>query len=154
MQNLHGAFHRTPAPRWGRNFGWRFNQSTHQWRLYCIFRGEYKYHTTKSCTVTIQKKAISQRIYAIQYLIAHIPYVPYIVSLAPRAKSTTFQLLMLRTTHSLIVRKSITSSYVASIILITTSVIANDTYAIYWFLMQNWFRQFAKHLLDIKWHKP
>jgi hypothetical protein len=47
---------RPPAPRGkgGRSFAGRF--SSQPKRLFCLFCGEYKGHTTRTCQVTIQKK--------------------------------------------------------------------------------------------------
>jgi hypothetical protein len=47
--------YRPPAPkgRGGRSFGGRF--STQPRRLFCLFYGEDKGHTTRTCQVTIQK---------------------------------------------------------------------------------------------------
>jgi hypothetical protein len=48
--------YRLPAPRdrGGRNFGGRFR--TQPRRLFCLFYGEDKGHTTRTCQVTIQKQ--------------------------------------------------------------------------------------------------
>jgi hypothetical protein len=48
---------RPPAPRGGRggkSFGGRFNSQPR--RLFCLFYGEDKGHTTRTCQVTIQKQ--------------------------------------------------------------------------------------------------
>ena len=47
---------RPPAPRGrgGRSFGGRFNSQPR--RLFCLFSGEDKGHTTRTCQVTIQKQ--------------------------------------------------------------------------------------------------
>jgi hypothetical protein len=47
---------RPPAPRGrgGRSFGGRFSSQSR--RLFCLFRGEDKGHTTRTCQVTIQKQ--------------------------------------------------------------------------------------------------
>jgi hypothetical protein len=47
---------RPPAPRGrgGRSFGGRFSSQTR--RLFCLFYGEDKRHTTRTCQVTIQKQ--------------------------------------------------------------------------------------------------
>jgi hypothetical protein len=44
----------TPRGRGGRSFGGRF--STQPRRLFCLFYGEDKGHTTRTCQVTIQKQ--------------------------------------------------------------------------------------------------
>jgi hypothetical protein len=48
--------YRPPAPRGrgGRSFGGRFNSQPR--RLFCLFCGEDKGHTTRTCQVTIQKQ--------------------------------------------------------------------------------------------------
>jgi hypothetical protein len=47
---------RPPAPRGrgGRSFGGRYGDQP--WRLFCLFCGEDKGHTTRTCQVTIQKQ--------------------------------------------------------------------------------------------------
>jgi hypothetical protein len=47
---------RPPAPRGrgGRSFGGRFSSQPR--RLFCLFCGEYKGHTTRTCQATIQKQ--------------------------------------------------------------------------------------------------
>jgi hypothetical protein len=44
----------TPRGRGGRSFGGRFNSQPR--RLFCLFCGEDKGHTTRTCQVTIQKQ--------------------------------------------------------------------------------------------------
>jgi hypothetical protein len=43
-----------PRGRGGRSFGGRFSLQPR--RLFCLFCGEYKGHTTRTCQVTIQKQ--------------------------------------------------------------------------------------------------
>jgi hypothetical protein len=50
------SYYRPPAPRGrgGRSFGGRFNSQPR--RLFCLFYGEDKGHTTRTCQVTIKKQ--------------------------------------------------------------------------------------------------
>jgi hypothetical protein len=43
-----------PSAPWGRGFGERYGDQPR--RLYCLFCGEYKGHTTRTCQFTIQKQ--------------------------------------------------------------------------------------------------
>jgi hypothetical protein len=43
-----------PRGRWGKRFGGRFGNQPR--RLFCLFCGEDKRHTTRTCQVTIQKQ--------------------------------------------------------------------------------------------------
>jgi hypothetical protein len=84
---------RPPAPRGrgGRGFGGRYGDQPR--KIYCLFYGEYKGHTTRTCQITIQKQkeiaeAEAQQNQPKQVLhtaSCHSPYIPEYVGNQPAA---------------------------------------------------------------------
>jgi hypothetical protein len=94
--------YRPPAPRGrgGRSFGGRF--STQPMRLFCLFYGEDKRHTTRTCQVTIQKQkeiveAEARQNRPKQVLHTASCYSPYIPEYVGNQQPTT---LVASTSHS------------------------------------------------------
>jgi hypothetical protein len=85
---------RPPAPRGrgGRSFGGRFSSQPR--RLFCLFCGEYKGHTTRTCQATIQKQkeiveAEARHNLPKQVLHTASCYSPYIPEYVGNQQSTT-----------------------------------------------------------------
>jgi hypothetical protein len=84
---------RPPAPRGrgGRSFGGRYNSQPR--RLFCLFYGEDKGHTTRTCQVTIQKQKEIAEAEARQNKLKHVLhtalcYSPYIPEYVGNQQST------------------------------------------------------------------
>jgi hypothetical protein len=107
LTRVHQSSFRLPAPRGrgGRSFEGRYNSQPR--RLYCLFYGEDKGHTTRTCQVTIQKnneiaKAKARQNQPKQVLHTasyYSPYIPeYLRNQQPLPQSTTS---VASTSHSL-----------------------------------------------------